>query len=50
MLQIEPLAVQVLKAEELVRVEKFLPFFLPRQHRDHTIGRRHDSARHSLSP
>lgn len=50
MLQIEPLAVQVLKAEELVRVEKFLPFFLPRQHRDHTIGHRHDSARHSLSP
>ncbi|WP_323884430.1 DUF4312 family protein [Aeromonas hydrophila] len=31
MLRIEPLEVQVLKAEESVRVEKFLFFFLPRQ-------------------
>ena len=31
MLRIEPVGVQVLKAEESVRVEKFLFFFLPRQ-------------------
>ena len=31
MLRIEPLEVEVLEAEESVRVEKFLFFFLPRQ-------------------
>ncbi|HEH9416464.1 TPA: DUF4312 family protein [Aeromonas sobria] len=37
MLRIEPLEVQVLKAEESVRVEKFLFFFLPRQRREYRI-------------
>ena len=37
MLRIEPLEVQVLKAEELVRVEKFLFFFLPRQRREYRV-------------
>ncbi|MCS3456484.1 DUF4312 family protein [Aeromonas rivuli] len=30
LLRVEPLAVKVLKAEESIRVEKFLFFFLPR--------------------
>lgn len=37
MLRIEPLEVQVLKAEESVRVEKFLFFFLPRQRREYRV-------------
>ncbi|MFB2863698.1 DUF4312 family protein [Aeromonas sp. MdU4] len=37
MLRIEPLEVQVLKAEELVRVEKFLFFFLPRQRHEYRV-------------
>ncbi|WP_323878180.1 DUF4312 family protein [Aeromonas hydrophila] len=37
MLRIEPLEVQVLKAEESVRVEKFLFFFLPRQRREYLV-------------
>ncbi|WP_033138191.1 DUF4312 family protein [Aeromonas finlandensis] len=37
MLRIEPLEVQVLKAEELVRVERFLFFFLPRQRREYRV-------------
>ena len=37
MLRIEPVEVQVLKAEESVRVEKFLFFFLPRQRREFRV-------------
>ena len=37
MLRSEPLEVQVLKAEESVRVEKFLFFFLPRQRREYRV-------------
>lgn len=37
MLRIEPLEVQVLKAEESVRVEKFLFFFLPRQRCEYRV-------------
>ncbi|MFC5706235.1 DUF4312 family protein [Aeromonas eucrenophila] len=37
MLRIEPLEVQVLKAEESVRVEKFLFFFLPRQRHEFRV-------------
>ena len=37
MLRIEPLEVRVLKAEESVRVEKFLFFFLPRQRREFRV-------------
>ena len=37
MLRIEPVEVQVLKAEESVRVEKFLFFFLPRQRREYRV-------------
>ncbi|MFM4934316.1 DUF4312 family protein [Aeromonas veronii] len=37
LLRIEPVDVQVLKAEELVRVEKFLFFFLPRQRREYRV-------------
>ncbi|EPC3541190.1 DUF4312 family protein [Aeromonas hydrophila] len=37
LLRIEPLEVQVLKAEESVRVEKFLFFFLPRQRREYRV-------------
>ena len=37
MLRIEPLEVEVLKAEESVRVEKFLFFFLPRQRREFRV-------------
>jgi len=37
MLRIEPVGVQVLKAEESVRMEKFLFFFLPRQRREFRI-------------
>ena len=37
MLRIEPLEVQVLKAEESVRVEKFLFFFLPRQRHEYRV-------------
>ncbi|BBQ55030.1 hypothetical protein WP2S18C03_41110 [Aeromonas veronii] len=37
LLRIEPVDVQVLKAEESVRVEKFLFFFLPRQHREYRV-------------
>ena len=37
MLRIEPVGVQVLKAEESVRVEKFLFFFLPRQRREFMV-------------
>ena len=37
LLRIEPVDVQVLKAEESVRVEKFLFFFLPRQRREYRI-------------
>ncbi len=37
MLRIEPLEVQVIKAEESVRVEKFLFFFLPRQRREYRV-------------
>ncbi|WP_421286241.1 DUF4312 family protein [Aeromonas veronii] len=37
LLRIEPVDVQVLKAEESVRVEKFLFFFLPRQRREYRV-------------
>ena len=37
MLRIEPLEVQVLKAEASVRVEKFLFFFLPRQRHEYRV-------------
>jgi uncharacterized protein (TIGR03578 family) len=37
MLRIEPVEVRVLKAEESVRVEKFLFFFLPRQRREFRV-------------
>ena len=37
MLRIEPVEVQVLKAEESVRVEKFLFFFLPRQRHEFRV-------------
>lgn len=37
LLRIEPVNVQVLKAEESVRVEKFLFFFLPRQRREYRV-------------
>ncbi|MEH8110423.1 DUF4312 family protein [Aeromonas veronii] len=37
LLRIEPADVQVLKAEESVRVEKFLFFFLPRQRREYRV-------------
>lgn len=37
MLRIEPVEVQVLKAEESVWVEKFLFFFLPRQRREFRV-------------
>ncbi|WP_421229563.1 DUF4312 family protein [Aeromonas jandaei] len=37
LLRIEPVDVQVLKAEESVRVEKFLFFFLPRQRREYCV-------------
>ncbi|PJG59822.1 DUF4312 family protein [Aeromonas cavernicola] len=37
MLRIEPVDVQVLTAEESVRVEKFLFFFLPRQRREFRV-------------
>ncbi len=37
MLRIEPLEVEVLEAEESVRVEKFLFFFLPRQRREFRV-------------
>lgn len=37
MLRIEPLEVQVLKAEKSVRVEKFLFFFLPRQRHEFRV-------------
>ena len=37
LLRIEPVDVQVLKAEESVRVEKFLFFFLPRQRREFRV-------------
>lgn len=37
LLRIEPIDVQVIKAEESVRVEKFLFFFLPRQRREYRV-------------
>ncbi|MGY4106704.1 DUF4312 family protein [Aeromonas encheleia] len=37
MLRSEPVEVRVLKAEESVRVEKFLFFFLPRQRREFRV-------------
>ncbi len=37
LLRIEPVDVQVLKAEESVRVERFLFFFLPRQRREYRV-------------
>lgn len=37
MLRIEPLEVEVLEAEESVRVEKFLFFFLPRQRCEYRV-------------
>ncbi|MVG15784.1 DUF4312 family protein [Aeromonas jandaei] len=37
LLRIEPVDVEVLKAEESVRVEKFLFFFLPRQRREYRV-------------
>ncbi|HDO1320292.1 TPA: DUF4312 family protein [Aeromonas veronii] len=37
LLRIEPVDVQVLKAEESVRVEKFMFFFLPRQRREYRV-------------
>lgn len=37
LLRIEPVDVQVLKAEESVRVEKFLFFFLPRQRHEYRV-------------
>lgn len=37
LLRIEPVDVQVLRAEESVRVEKFLFFFLPRQRREYRV-------------
>ena len=37
MLRIEPLEVEVLEAEESVRVEKFLFFFLPRQRHEFRV-------------
>ena len=37
LLRIEPVDVQVLKAEESVRVEKFLFFFLPRQRHEFRV-------------
>ncbi|HHQ4922575.1 TPA: DUF4312 family protein [Aeromonas veronii] len=37
LLRIEPVDVQELKAEESVRVEKFLFFFLPRQRREYRV-------------
>lgn len=37
LLRIEPVDVQVLKAEESVRVEKFLFFFLPRQRCEYRV-------------
>ncbi|MGY3904070.1 DUF4312 family protein [Aeromonas lusitana] len=37
MLRLEPVDVQVIKAEESVRVEKFLFFFLPRQRREFRV-------------
>ncbi|MGN5113007.1 DUF4312 family protein [Aeromonas jandaei] len=37
LLRIEPVDVQVLKAEESIRVEKFLFFFLPRQRRVYRV-------------
>ncbi|HHQ4777829.1 TPA: DUF4312 family protein [Aeromonas veronii] len=37
LLRIEPVDVQVLRAEESVWVEKFLFFFLPRQRREYRV-------------
>jgi len=37
LLRIEPVDVQVLAAEESVRVEKFLFFFLPRQRHEYRV-------------
>ena len=37
LLRIEPVEVEVIEAEESVRVEKFLFFFLPRQRREYRV-------------
>ncbi len=37
MLRIEPVEVEVIEAEESVRVEKFLFFFLPRQRHEYRV-------------